>query len=133
MAASTTRKKLLTGAIVICVVLAVLFAATMYQIFSSVRGVCRSATARYPGDNVEALIALIESDDASFREKNQAIWALGQIGDDRALPVLRKLDSEEPQPKPYNADAYIVQYSVEKAIRQIEGGFIMTRWMYYWL
>jgi hypothetical protein len=128
-----TRKKLVTGLVVICVVIAILFAVSMYQIFSSVRAVCRLATERYPGDNVEALMAMIEAEDSSYREKNRAIWALGQIGDERALPLLRKLDTDEPQPKPYDTDSYIVQYSVEKAIRQIEDGFIMTRWMYYWL
>ena len=127
------HNRLRTGLIVVCVIIAILFAISMYQIFSSVRGVCRAATARYPGDNVEALIALVDSEDASFRERNQAIWALGQLGDDRALPLLRKLDTAEVQPKPYDADAYIVQYSVEKAIRQIESSFILTRWMYYWL
>jgi HEAT repeat protein len=79
------------------------------------------------------LIALIESENASYREKNRAIWALGQIGDRRALPLLQRLDTDEIQEKPYNPDQYIVQYSVEKAIRQINGSFSLTRWMYRWL
>lgn len=127
------RKKVLTGLIVACAIVAILFAVTMYQIFSSVRGLCMAATAGHAGDSVEALIALVESDSASFREKNQAIWALGQIGDDRALPLLKRLDTDEVQSKPYNADAYIVQYSVEKAIHHIESRFSLTRWMYRWL
>ena len=121
---------MITAATVVCIVLGILLAISMYQIFSSVRNVCGSATARYPGDNVEALIALVESQDASFREKNQAIWALGQIGDERALPLLRKLDTDDSQSRPYDADSYIVEYSVEKAIGQIESGFTLTRWMY---
>lgn len=127
------RRRLVTGVVIVGIILACLFAASMYQIFSGVRSTCRYATQHYPGDNVEALLALVGSKDASFRRKNQAIWALGQIGDERALPLLRSLDTEEAQSKPYNADSYIVQYSVEKAIHQIESGFTLTRWMYRWL
>jgi hypothetical protein len=109
------------------------FAFSLRQIFVGVRGICEIATTLYGGDRVEALIALIESENASFKEKNRAIWALGQIGDRRALPLLHRLDTDEVQPKPYDPDRSIVQYSVEKAIRQIENSFILTRWMYRWL
>jgi HEAT repeat protein len=44
----------------------------------------------FPGDRVEALIAYVDSDRHLFRERNHAVWALGQIGDSRALPVLLK-------------------------------------------
>jgi hypothetical protein len=109
------------------------FGYSLRQIFVGVNDMCEAATSRYGGDNVEALMALIESKNASLREKNRAIWALGQIGDKRALPLLRRLDTDEIQAKPYNPDHYIVQYRVEKAIRQIQSRFTLTRWMYRWL
>lgn len=102
-------------------------------IFVDVSDMCEAATSRYGGDNVEALMALIESENSSTREKNAAIWALGQIGDQRALPLLQRVDTDEIQAKPYNSDQYIVQYRVEKAIRQIQSRFSLTRWMYRWL
>jgi len=49
------------------------------------------------------------------------------------LPLLQKLDTDEIQKKPLDSDKYLVQYSVEKAIRQINSDFIITRWMYRWL
>ena len=42
------------------------------------------ATQEYSGDRVEALIAYLQSEEHSLRNRNRAVWALGQIGDDRA-------------------------------------------------
>ena len=106
------------------------FCLSLRSIHSRVETTVRSAQSRYAGDAVEALITLIEFDSATFREKNRAIWALGQIGDNRALPVLEQLDTGEIQEKPYDPSAYIVLYSVRKAIKQIQSDFSLTRWMY---
>lgn len=120
---------LAVGALVVWVVG---FAVSLRVIFRGVKTTCEAAQGRYPGDHVEALMSLAGSEQATFIERNRAVWALGQIGDRRALPLLRQLDTDEVQPKPLDASKYIVQYSVEKAIRQIEGGFSLTRWMYRW-
>lgn len=114
----------------VLVVLLAMFGFTLRDIYQSVSEVCQMATERHDGDNVTALMVLIESDTATYEERNRAIWALGQLGDERALPRLRALDTSEVQTKPYDRTAYIVQYSVEKAIRQIESDFTLTRWMY---
>lgn len=47
-------------------------------------------------------MVLVESDKFGYREKNKAIWALGQIGDRRAVPLLEKLYTGEVQEKPYD-------------------------------
>jgi len=112
------------------VILALVFVTSLRQIRKEVGRICRLARQDFPGDDVEALIALMESNETSFRDKNRAIWALGQLGDKRALPVLNKLDTDEIQEPPYDANSYIVQYTVEKAIKQINSEFILTRWMY---
>jgi hypothetical protein len=99
------------------------------------RGVQRytgTAEAAYGGEAVPALMALAQDPEARYEDRNGAIWALGQIGDPRALPVLRELQTGEVQTTPYDPSACIVQYSVEKAIRQIEG-FTVTKWIYRWL
>jgi len=88
------------------------------------------AKGNFAFDTVESLIELIKSEKYTYSEKNKAIWALGQIGDKRALPILKQLDTDEIQNKPLNSKQYIVQYSVEKAIKQINSSFIATRWMY---
>ncbi|MFH1844229.1 MAG: hypothetical protein ABIF77_13570 [bacterium] len=125
-----------TVIIVVALVIALgasLFVLTLRQIFTGVQDISQQAQEQYGGDRVEALLALTESEQNSYRDRNRAIWALGQLGDERALPLLRQLDSDEEQPIPYDRDAYIVQYTVEKAIRHIESDFTLTRWMYHWL
>ena len=106
------------------------FAYSLSSIYARVEEVRRTAGNRYGGDKVSALMSLAEDGQAPFRLRNEACWALGQIGDSRALPLLRDLDTEEAQTRPWNRDACIVQYTVEKAIRQINGDFSLTRWMY---
>ena len=64
-------------------------------IYMGVKSICEIASNKFESDNIEALISLIQSDEFSFKQKNKAIWALGQIGDRRALPLLRKLDTDE--------------------------------------
>ena len=118
---------------IILIIAAAIYAISCFSIFSGVKSICFEAKKEFKGDSVEALMALIESDKFGFQEKNKAIWALGQIGDKRAMPLLEKLNTGEVQKAPYNTDKYIVQYSVKKAIKQCKGEFSLTRWMYRWL
>ena len=127
----TCSRKFISRVILIgLAIFIIVFAISLHMIYSGVKSICEIATNKFEPDNVLALISLIESDEFPFKQKNKAIWALGQIGDKRALPLLRQLDTDEIQEKPLNSDMYIVQYSVEKAIRQINSDFIVTRWMY---
>ncbi len=50
-----------------------------------------NAESKYKGDCVEALTQLVKDQENTFRERNRAIWALGQLGDKRALSVLEEL------------------------------------------
>lgn len=124
--------KLKTANFILMVTLLVLYGYGSHLIFSGVQKITREAQANYAGDPVISLVALVEDEQALFENRNSAIWALGQIGDKRALPVLEKLDTDEEQHPPYDSTSYIVQYSVEKALKQING-FTVTRWMYRWL
>ena len=74
------------------------------QIYSRVESIRLTAGQRYGGDKVSALIALARDNQAPYRLRNEACWALGQLGDPRALPVLRKLDTDEIQAKPWKGD-----------------------------
>ena len=109
-----------------------LYAVGARMIFKSVKHFSEDAIAVYGGDHVGALIAMVEDESAPFDKRNSAIWALGQIGDDRALPALIQLDTGERQEPPYDSTKYIVQYTVEKAIKQIKG-ITATKWIYHWL
>lgn len=44
----------------------------------------------FPGDEVAALIGLVQSEHHSLAERGRAVHALGQIGDKRALPALER-------------------------------------------
>lgn len=90
---------------------------------------CERAKLAYEGDCVEALISLLNDTNRSFRERNDAIWTLGQLGDSRALPVLETyytgniLDRE-----PLNET--ISQYELRKAVNLTSGGTNIIGWMW---
>jgi hypothetical protein len=117
------------GALAAVAIALYLFPMVAYQIHEPVQTMCEEAQSEFSGDCVEALIAYIESDHHSFKEKNQAIWAIGNFGDERALPTLQKLSTGDPCPKPCGKETYICQYGLEKAIRFSKGGSILSPWM----
>ena len=65
----------------------------------------------------------------TFEEKNNAIWALGQIGNKESLPLLERLYTGDIRYR-CNRTRYICQYELKKAIKFINSDFIVTRWMY---
>ncbi len=95
----------------------------------SVEDKCQTAQEKYGGDCVEALTAFLDDANNTFRSRNSAIWALGQLGDRRALPVLQGYRSAEGE-RSGPLDRGISQYELEKAIRLIDGGFNATA--FFW-
>jgi len=130
---SSFEKALIVGLPIGILILAAILAVSLFAIFSDVKSICTEAQTEFEGDCVDALMALVESDKFGYREKNKAIWALGQLGDERALPLLEKLYTGEVQEKPFDPSRRIVQYTVKKALKQCRGEFSLTRWMYRWL
>lgn len=107
------------------------FVMTSIWIGYDVKNHCQEAKRDYGGDCVEALITLLNDENKGFRARNSAIWALGQLGDSRALPVLQSyytgnIPSREP------LDKSISQYELKKAINLTSGGFNATAifWRY---
>ena len=111
-------------------VIGVGFVALVFLVISiwigvDVRKKCMIAQGRYEGDCVEGLIQIVDGDINSFRERNSAIWALGQIGDDRAKEVIEKYYiGIIPKREPY--DAGLSQYEMKKALKLLDGGFNIT-------
>ena len=70
---------------VICFVILVVF--LRWKIQSALDQWCATAQAahHHPGDAVAALLEYVESDLHTLRERNSAVWALGQVRDSRAL------------------------------------------------
>ena len=43
---------------------------------------------KFEGDCTEVLIQYVESDETNFKQKNRGIWALSQLANERALPLM---------------------------------------------
>lgn len=56
----------------------------------TVNRISTEAIGYYGGDRIPALIKYVDDPRRSFKRRNRAIWALSQLGDGRALPVLEK-------------------------------------------
>jgi hypothetical protein len=100
-----------------------------WQLQAPVKSRCAKAQEEFGGDCVEALTKVLESDHHSYLEKNRAVWALGQLADERALPLLRGLQSGVPCQRPCRKDSHICQHEVEKAVKWCEKGTLFSRWM----
>jgi hypothetical protein len=98
------------------------FLITFSWIGYDVRDKCGVAKAKYEGDCTEALIKTVDDESNLLRERNESIWALGQLGDRRALEVVQKYYTGEiPDREPY--DEVLSQYEMKKAIKLLDGGF----------
>lgn len=92
---------------------------------------CQTATHAYGGDCITALSTLLSDEHRGFRERNSAIWALGQLGDSRAYPILKNMYTGNiPDREPL--DKMISQYELKKAVALTNGGLNVTAvfWRY---
>jgi len=110
-------------------ILLTLFSLGFSKIHAGVKSACIQAKQKHDGDCVESLIAFIKSETSTLREKNRAIWALGQLADKKALPFLEEMNESIPPKTPCNHDEQICQYEIEKAIKWCRQGNL-TSWMY---
>ena len=79
---SVSAKKILFNRILPCLIFAFIIIFWIYfDIRSSVKDTSFRAVREYSGDKVEALISYMQSEKYSLRDRNGAVWALGQIGD----------------------------------------------------
>ena len=102
----------------------VLFVVSCISIGTGVQEIVDEARMARPGDRIEALIHLVESEHLPAAKRNRAVWALGQLGDSRALPFLRN------QNRKREADPLLSlsRHELEKAIHLCEGGWNITAW-----
>jgi hypothetical protein len=91
-------------------------------IASGVRAAEEVAMREHPGDQISALRAYVDSPAHALSDRNRAIWALGQLGDPRALPVLEKYVTGGK----CRHDQELCQHELAKAIRLCRGGANVT-------
>jgi len=123
------KKTVFLSVIAILIFASALFIYSFFVIYKDVKVVCLKAQNEYQEDFVSSLIKYIQEDKNSFRTRNSAIWALGQLADKEALPFLYELDNSLPAQEKCSYNEYLCKYEVEKAIRWCEQGNI-TNWMY---
>ena len=126
---SKLKRYLVIGFISVLVGCVIAFAISLRVIFLNVRSTCMEAQIGFEGDCVEALMAYVESDETNFIQKNKGIWALSQLADERALPLMHKLLEGETCGTPCNRDGCICELLIQRAIKFTKG-FTVTKWMY---
>lgn len=99
----------------------VFFLASAEVVGKSVEEKCLLAKQNYQGNCVEALILLLDDESVGFELRNSAIWALGQLGDIKALPALEEYYTGD-IPKKEQIDKVISQHELKKAIKLVSGG-----------
>jgi hypothetical protein len=109
------------GLVVGLILLMVLFLLTCGSIGGGVRSISDKALREYSGDRVTVLMAFVESEEQGFRDRNRAIWALGQLGDGRALPILEKYYAGGSLEKREDLSRELSQHELKKAIHLCEG------------
>ncbi|MBU2566927.1 hypothetical protein KKG46_05225 [Patescibacteria group bacterium] len=107
-----------------------IFFVTFAWIGFGVKDTCNKAQLQFEGDCVDALMQTVEADFETNVSKNSATWALGQLGDNRALPLLESkytgYISEEKEPW----ENGLSQYELSKAIKLLKGGWNITAFVW---
>jgi hypothetical protein len=82
----------------------------------------------HPGTPEDALIAFLQDSTISPNNQTQvAVWTLGQIRSQKALPVLKALYKDDPEGKTCHGrhNVVICQYGLHKAIMAIESDWFL--------
>jgi len=87
------------------------------------------AQQQYPGTAEDALLAFLLDENNSAEDRTHtAIWALGQIRSEKALPVLHEFYKNDPKGKTCfgRHDSVLCQYEIHKAIVSIEKKWLFS-------
>ena len=122
------KKPVIISVIVIILVTLVFVSYSFFSIFNQVKITCIEAQREFKNNCINSLILTIQSSEKTFKQKNTAIWALGQLADKSALPTLQSLYTNS-TPSKESLDNAISQYELRKAIKWCQQGNI-TKWMY---
>jgi hypothetical protein len=111
---------LITGVVILVVAgLTILYFWNSHTVKSNIR----IAQEKYGGAPEEALIAYLMDETNGVKNRTHlAIWTLGQIESEKALPVLKGLYRDDPEGETCYGkhDSMLCQYEIHKAIQSIE-------------
>ena len=111
------------------VVLFVLFWTAEILIGLGVREFSQIAQDQFPSDRVSALMQMVDCESCAMADRNHAVWALGQLADPRALPVLEKHFTGNP------CDHFnrVCQSELQKALRLVRSGYNTEALFWLWM
>ncbi len=95
----------------------------------SVKDHIQLAQQKYPGSAEDALISyMLDESISPERRTHKAIWTLGQIRSEKALPLLKDLYKDDPEGETCYGrhDVELCQYEIHKAIVAIERGRLFS-------
>lgn len=92
------------------------YSAVFASIYSAVNNAERSAMSKHTGNRVQALCELVDCQNCGLAERNRAVWALGQLRDSAALPVLTKYYTGQK----CNHESALCQHELQKAVDAIQ-------------
>jgi len=122
-------EKIIRGSVIVASILAgIMIMGTMISIYGVVYTTCHEVRKIYGKDCVDSLILRLSDENSSIREKNRAIWALGQFADKRALSKLQALYTGHILQEKEPIDQ-VSQYELSKAIKWCQEGNI-TSWLH---
>jgi hypothetical protein len=129
MKINVLKEKILYTLIIGISIFILFFIVSCSWIGYEVKDICQEAKTEYGKDCIGSLIDLLQDKNRGFKLRNDAIWALGQLGDKRALPILQqyytgKVPAREPLGKT------ISQYELKKAINLTSGGVNITSFIW---
>lgn len=94
-------------------ILILLLLIVTYVVEKEVQETCKKAVSVYPGDKIQALINVSKNESSCTKDKSMALWALGQLGDKKALAYLvENFEGKE--------ESNVCVYEAQKAIEKIE-------------
>lgn len=115
-----SKRWFLKGFLIILTVIFITYLGLITWIKLEANTMAKQTSVEFQTGKTEALIAIIDSENYSLKEKNNAIWALGVLKDKDALPKLESMITG----KECNHETEVCQYEINKAILKIKGEFI---------
>jgi hypothetical protein len=110
----------------ICIVI---LASLFFWIKQDVLNNIELAEQKYHAHGEEALISFLEDERNSYYDRTHlAVWTLGKIRSEKALPVLKRYYLNDPKGRSCKGMHHekICQYELYKAIKAIENGTLLS-------
>jgi hypothetical protein len=83
----------------------------------SAHDTAKAAQREFRGDEVQALIQFVQSEQHTLPDRNRAVWALGRLRDPRAIDVLKRYYTGED----CQHDKFLCQSELRRAIDMCSG------------